>query len=327
MHPQLVPMDECGCSDEEQLQPSKIPPRCVPPTTSFVAIAALIFITLSVYMESNRTMMRNASHLQSRLPSPPVPQDYDKLLQLHEDGSTGKVNEKGWVAQWRLAAIGQSCTMACKAHGQTCREKELMDVDTDTEIRYAASASSHGCKGTNAWGWDFTPSICTHKRCCGDGSCTGHCSYGKTGGRSCDVIAKPCSHHQRLCPCVSGNGGPVPTTKPEPDLDLVTDLDSAGLAALYGKNENFLVFLISPRCPICRGLAKKGGAVEQAAKKLKAMNGPKVYKMDTVANGMPGGYPCRYACEYFLVKNGGKSKILYKGGHADVHGIAAFAKG
>merc|ERR1711928_133320 len=109
-----------------------------------------------------------------------------------------------------------------------------MDVDTDKEIRYAASTFSHKCKGTNPWGYDFTPSICTDKTCCGDGSCTGHCSYGKTSGRSCDVSPDN-SHHQRLCPCISSNGESEP--QPEPETNMVTDLDSAGLTALYGKKE------------------------------------------------------------------------------------------
>jgi len=102
--------------------------------------------------------------------------------------------------RWVLAAAGEDCRSACSKKSLSCDEAELLKVDSPSEVRAAAKEAQQECKHAVHWGYDFSPSICTSKKCCGSGSCTGWCTYGNSQKRSCS--AKTSGHHSRLCPCV-----------------------------------------------------------------------------------------------------------------------------
>lgn len=246
---------------------------------------------------------------QSQLPPPPVhamPADTKELISLATVDNP----------HWKIGKPHQSCNDVCAGHGEHCSEVALKAVDTKEEVQYAASVANHDCKGSKGWKYDFSPSVCTHYKCCGDGSCQGACTYGNNGKRSC--AAPGSAHNSRLCPCIGGHV-PVPT---EPPLGKVIELDHQGLASLYSKHEDFLIFLTAPWCGICRGLGAPGGKLEQVAKLL-APAGIKTYRMDTERQGMPAGYPCRYACEYFFVHHGSE-KSRWNGHHNDAAAIKRF---
>jgi len=101
--------------------------------------------------------------------------------------------------RWTLADPGEDCISACGKKGLSCDQEELESVDSSEEVRAAATVAQQTCKHEVGWGYDFSPSICTSKDCCGKGSCTGWCTFGKNGKRSCSV--KTNEHHSRLCPC------------------------------------------------------------------------------------------------------------------------------
>merc|ERR1712217_158563 len=101
---------------------------------------------------------------------------------------------------WILGVEGASCTATCAAYGLTCGRStsNLEDTDTAAEIVSAAWAAGHTCSSTVGWGYDANPGICTNAGCCGDGSCTGTCAFGRTGPGDCDAVH---SHYSRLCYC------------------------------------------------------------------------------------------------------------------------------
>jgi hypothetical protein len=89
----------------------------------------------------------------------------------------------------------------------------LKDTDSSKEVQEAAKLAGHTCKKAVGWGYDYSPSICTSKKCCGNGGCTGWCTYGSSRGRSCSKLNA--ADHRRLCPC-SSKAPVTPGTTPAP---------------------------------------------------------------------------------------------------------------
>lgn len=110
------------------------------------------------------------------------------------------------ATKWILGAPGRSCTATCKAVGRVCREDRLGEVDTTSAIHAVAREVGHQCANVSAeamqWSYAWNPGICVGPTCCRDGSCSGACFFGSTGGRSCEAEAY--SEHARLCPCLEG---------------------------------------------------------------------------------------------------------------------------
>jgi len=109
--------------------------------------------------------------------------------------------------QWTLGGQGLSCTVACNVKGQSCDESALQSVESEEAIMDVASKAGVKCESKNGpavgWAYDSNPGICTDPECCGDGSCTGICAFGKTGKeRTCTDAGV--GHYSRLCPCVQG---------------------------------------------------------------------------------------------------------------------------
>lgn len=105
--------------------------------------------------------------------------------------------------QWLLSESGASCSEACETEGLSCSEEVLTETDTEGEVLMAAQSAGHKCESgigaTAPWQYEDNPSVCSSKDCCGDGSCTGVCTYGTNGaGGSCDASQHGSS---RLCPC------------------------------------------------------------------------------------------------------------------------------
>jgi len=107
--------------------------------------------------------------------------------------------------RWVLADAAEDCNSACAKNSLSCDEAELLKVDSPLEVQAAAQESQQQCQHSVGWAYDFSPSICTTADCCGSGSCTGWCTYGNTGKRSC--MARTGGHHQRLCPCLKVTSG------------------------------------------------------------------------------------------------------------------------
>merc|ERR1719189_1928146 len=100
-----------------------------------------------------------------------------------------------------VATVGQTCTEACEQRSMQCDEGALKEGLSASGISALAQAAGSPCEGTQPWAYPGTPAICTDTLCCGDGSCTGLCSFGDKGGSTCE--AEPAAHYSRLCHCVA----------------------------------------------------------------------------------------------------------------------------
>lgn len=87
--------------------------------------------------------------------------------------------------------------------GGVCDDVRLQAVDSPAEVLQLAGEAGISCTEAEDLSYAYSPSQCTGKYCCGDGSCTGMCTYGKntySEARKCS--AKAGFGHQRLCPCM-----------------------------------------------------------------------------------------------------------------------------
>jgi len=103
-------------------------------------------------------------------------------------------------ATWILGQPGKSCTEACESAGKSCSDINLYNVASAEDVQGVAGKAGKTCKNSVGWAYKFSPSICTSSQCCGSGSCTGWCTFGNRGERSCSETTG--GHHSRLCPCI-----------------------------------------------------------------------------------------------------------------------------
>jgi len=139
--------------------------------------------------------------LQSRIETSLEKEDeaMPRVMEGIQEGNEVSSIQGGSAMSWILAKAGQSCSQACADVKSTCDASALSGVSSGRTVMDAATKAGKTCKRTIGWGYSFSPSICTSPRCCGNGACTGWCTYGNNGKRSCNK--RTWGHHSRLCPC------------------------------------------------------------------------------------------------------------------------------